>query len=565
MPTQISTLVDDSLEPPALKPHRSAVIQAWVHSVELSNHYDLSPSPPLKRKRGAPSAYRQALKPQSPNLSRASPRTPSPQKSARVLQCNTRATNNENLDATKLAASPDRTPRPTFDNAQPESLSSSPANNIKGKLFSKQHPILSMHDPYMQTLQNIALEPQVSSPDKESTASKSSKTSTSTRSRSPVKRMADLQLSAKPILPYGLDEYTKPLPLNVQDLYKKLRRIAEGRKVVPACVKKTMKSKMGARDHRPLRDNFYETKQTNDQRRPATPAACRRELATIIETCSVARLWASQSVNEASWNALVHCPLLKLALYPPVDETFDSDLGQADLASSSDSDSDSDLSDNEAQGINHKPLDPYGIAANSPVTFWDITTARPHVDCVPRNVHGDMLESKLVDFCLAVSDNEMLDATLRTIQTASSSGRKASSSINHTEYSVLTRRPISVSIETKMPSGSSETALSQLSAWAACHFERLRTLRRFKAEMQGEVLEDESPISIALPLLAAIGTAWKLYFAVDDENEIAIVHTITLGDTEQLVGCYQVVAALRELARWSEITFRAWFIENIIL
>ncbi|KAF4987162.1 hypothetical protein FDECE_15568 [Fusarium decemcellulare] len=295
---------------------------------------------------------------------------------------------------------------------------------------------------------------------------------------------------------------------------------------------------MGARDHRPLHHNFYDAAQTRDQRRPATPAACRRELATIVETCSVARLWTSQNVNEASWNALVHCPLLKLALYPPVEEPSTSD---ADLTSSSDSDSDSDSDLDDQQDGSNKPLDLHGIAANSPVTFWDITTARPRTDCVPRNVYGDTLESKLVDFCLAVSDNEMLDAALRTVQAASSRG---SGSINHTDYSVLTRRPISVSIETKVQSGSSETALSQLSAWAACHLERLRALRRFKAEMQGQVLEHEGRISIALPLLAAVGTTWKLFFAVDHENEIAIVHTITLGDTEQLVGCYQVVAAL---------------------
>ncbi|KAJ4314583.1 hypothetical protein N0V84_008807 [Fusarium piperis] len=425
MPALTSVRVIDAPESLNLKPHECAVIEAWIHSVELSEHHHLD-WPLLKRK-------------------------------------------------------PD--PSPTH----------------------RYHQ---------------ALQPRESSPDKQSTTSKSSKISSSTtRSRSPVKRMADLQLTAKPILPYGLDEYATPLPANVQDLYKRLRRIAEGRKVVPQCVRKAIRSNMGARDHRPLRHNFYDTMQETGQRRPTTPAACRRELTTIVETCSAARLWTSQSVNEASWNALVHCPLLKLALYPPVDEPLDLD---ADLVSGSNSESDSDSDsdfDDQADGYS-KPLDVHGIAANSPVTFWDITTARPRADCVPRNVHGDMLESKLVDFCLAVSDNDMLDAALRTIQAASSKGSR---SINHTEYSVLTRRPISVSIETKMQGGSSETALSQLSAWAACHLERLRALRSFKAEMENQVLENDACVSIALPLLAAVGTTWKLYFAVDHQDEIARV------------------------------------------
>lgn len=40
---------------------------------------------------------------------------------------------------------------------------------------------------------------------------------------------------------------------------------------------------------------------------------------------------------------------------------------------------------------------------------------------------------------------------------------------------------------------------------------------------------------------------------------------IKLGDTDQLVGCYQVVAALRDLARWTESEYRSWLLENVLV
>ncbi|KAH8680129.1 hypothetical protein BGZ61DRAFT_358690 [Ilyonectria robusta] len=143
-------------------------------------------------------------------------------------------------------------------------------------------------------------------------------------------------------------------------------------------------------------------------------------------------------------------------------------------------------------------------------------------------------------------------------------GAKLFTSINHTEYSPVTLRPISVSIESKTPNGSPEIALAQLSIWAASHFERLRRLRDFKRRQQGDVAT-EACIPMALPLLLAIGPAWKLYFAVDTDRDIVIVDAIELGCTDQLVGCYKVVAALRELARWTETTFRSWLLDNVLL
>ncbi|EEU35521.1 uncharacterized protein NECHADRAFT_9732, partial [Fusarium vanettenii 77-13-4] len=124
-------------------------------------------------------------------------------------------------------------------------------------------------------------------------------------------------------------------------------------------------------------------------------------------------------------------------------------------------------------------------------------------------------------------------------------------------YMPLRWRPIAVNIETKTPDGSSQEGMAQLSVWAATHFERLRALKKSKAAILGESQKEEA-LSTALPLLLIQGSTWSLFFAVDGTDRIDIFNGIVIGDTATILGCYKVVAALRELATWSETTFRTW-------
>lgn len=340
--------------------------------------------------------------------------------------------------------------------------------------------------------------------------------------------MADLQLSAKPIIHLGLSSMPNGLPPAVRPLYKNLRRITTGAGVIPSCVKKAARSRVSMQDIRPLRHNYYTPSTKSDEktggvsRKPTTRATCLRELEVVTEVCATARRWLCENVNEASWNTSVHSPLLKLALYPPKDIEYNDDENDDD---DDDDDYDYDDDDEDDNEPENDAQDADSFSVYTPVTFWDITTARPHPDCIPRHISGSTLEAKMVDFCITVSDAHIQDAALRTLTAASSSpdamipGAKLFTSINHTEYSPVTLRPISVSIESKTPNGSPEIALAQLSIWAASHFERLRRLRDFKRRQQGDVAT-EACIPMALPLLLAIGPAWKLYFAVDTDRDI---------------------------------------------
>ncbi|KAH7175211.1 hypothetical protein EDB81DRAFT_895617 [Dactylonectria macrodidyma] len=76
--------------------------------------------------------------------------------------------------------------------------------------------------------------------------------------------------------------------------------------------------------------------------------------------------------------------------------------------------------------------------------------------------------------------------------------------------------------------------------------------------------EDEV-IALALPLLLISGSRWRLFFALDQRDTIDVLETLTIGDTDTLLGCYKIVAALWELAAWSETTFRAWLMKEVLL
>lgn len=222
------------------------------------------------------------------------------------------------------------------------------------------------------------------------------------------------------------------------------------------------------------------------------------------------------------------------------------------------------------------------------MSFWDITVARPNREYLPLGASGDALEAKMVDFCLTVSDLDVESSSRRLLQEAATPKSPLSGfpnrSINHTKYAPLTLRPISVSIKTKTPEGSIQEAKAQLSVWAASHLQRLTLLR--DAKRAGGTLhfgEGDGRDSLALPLLLISGSVWMLFFAVDRADSIVsiknlltirlivanyvlqeLLETITIGDTKTLLGCFKVVAALRELASWSEGAFRDWLLENVL-
>ncbi|KAK7413672.1 hypothetical protein QQX98_007454 [Neonectria punicea] len=227
-----------------------------------------------------------------------------------------------------------------------------------------------------------------------------------------------------------------------------------------------------------------------------------RMLQKIVSTTSECD---AEYLSEPSWNCTVHHPLLELALAP-------------------------------FQGS---------------VSHWDVTKAPITKAYHPRHSSGNDLQGKMVDFCVTL-DSEAI--RYRVIERLKTSNHK---SIAHTEYPALRFRPIAVSIETKTPDGSTETARTQLAMWASAHIARLREL--------AATADDAAGLGITLPLISIRGAEWDLLFAVDHATSVEIVRNGPIGDTTSIVSCYKLLAMIRWLTVWVTGTFCEWMVKNALV
>src|SRR5256714_1256974 len=188
------------------------------------------------------------------------------------------------------------------------------------------------------------------------------------------------------------------------------------------------------------------------------------------------------------------------------------------------------------------------------------TTARAVPSLVPRLANGDILQSKIVDYTINLQpNNEMRGMILRLLEGQPFGLR----TINQTMCDHVRYLPIAISIEAKTPDASAQEAKIQLGMWVAAHFNRLRTLSH------------ENVVLPTLPLLYVSGKWWYLLFACDRAQHIVcssstylicqvltfwqeLLGELLIGDTNSVVGCYKLLAALRCLAGWVTTTFKEW-------
>jgi hypothetical protein len=177
-------------------------------------------------------------------------------------------------------------------------------------------------------------------------------------------------------------------------------------------------------------------------------------------------------------------------------------------------------------------------------SYYNITTARVIKELVPGNGYGELLKGKMIDF--AVTLGPPVISQVHVINRLAASPRKLQRTSNPSEYSPLCYQPVVLSIETRSPDDGSKNGEVQLSVWAMAYCNRLRQL-----------IED--PVAMTLPLLLVTDARWKLYLATDLEHEIHLINAVDIGTTEDIIGCYTILEALRVLFKWVEETFAPWF------
>ncbi|TQV90297.1 hypothetical protein IF1G_11056 [Cordyceps javanica] len=94
----------------------------------------------------------------------------------------------------------------------------------------------------------------------------------------------------------------------------------------------------------------------------------------------------------------------------------------------------------------------------------------------------------------------------------------------------------------------------QLGIWLAAWYKRMRRL----AELAGRPRQR----MLTLPVIQVVGGVWSVMYAVDEVTLIRVLYRNSqIGETDSMLGGYQLEASMAVLGRWVESTFEPWFTE----
>lgn len=324
------------------------------------------------------------------------------------------------------------------------------------------------------------------------------------------------------------------LPIDTKPLFEALLEVRKSDKLLPAAVR----SHADFQDNEDILDSMWSGDGEGQGSIEANKTArenheeLRRILAETHEAINESRF-------ELGWNNLVHTPMLKLAtrdmpflMIEPVMSAQIMPAFRPVLASGQRMVLPSSSSATSATGSSH--ASGHGSEAGAP--------APGPVAAIGLSVH------KMVDYVVALRPSDELQVLIDAFLLGEPQGRD---SINQTRYTPLRKRPAPIFIETKTTAGVRDGASVQLGVWLAAWYQRLRSLTALAGDPEKELL--------TLPLIQVSSSIWTVMFAVDQGKEIRVWHrNWKIGDTESILGIYQLQASLVVLGKWMKDIFEPW-------
>ncbi|KAK3303499.1 uncharacterized protein B0T15DRAFT_540386 [Chaetomium strumarium] len=123
---------------------------------------------------------------------------------------------------------------------------------------------------------------------------------------------------------------------------------------------------------------------------------------------------------------------------------------------------------------------------------------------------------------------------------------------------------MAVSIVTKNAGPDVLTGSIQLATWVRAHFRHLEIARDSLRAIRGSAQEDTNTLPLpALPLVSAFGSKWRADVATRREGKTFVYHSIFIGDSHTLAGCYQISTAIRRLADWAVADLAKWWLDAL--
>ena len=336
-----------------------------------------------------------------------------------------------------------------------------------------------------------------------------SESTTSNRSSSPRKARFDMQLAEVSIEKTTFGTPGCELPASANNLYKAIRLIELGQRILPSAIRSIIKNTVESLDE----DMYYFISSDNTEDSDNHHACWQR----ILRVLSAARECKDGDYPESAWNSEVHSRVLRIALEGP---------------------------------------------ESTEVWYKDLTSARISERRLLPMIPGFNPKSKMVDYGIVIQPafNSSLKASIKGFCRKQQVDSVNQASPNHIRFT-----PIAVSIVTKRAAIEEDEAILQLNTWVSAHFDKLDSLissyspnEKAKAEVKAKAT---MPI---LPLVKIQGHDWKLLIAEKKTDLILIHGELAIGSTDSHLGVYQILAALRRLAQWVNDEYRPWWIREIL-
>lgn len=293
--------------------------------------------------------------------------------------------------------------------------------------------------------------------------------------------------------------------MGIEKLVQRLTAMEGGNEVIPRNMKTMLAEHIG--NARPLKAGNIAKKE------------CVEDTTDVEGSLGYEKMWErlswvmgeaarcnAERMSEASWNEMVHAPVLSLALR--------------------------------------------GHWKSRGIYYCNMTTARiSNKSLIPKVVSKSM-GSKMVDYAMVIRPDSNMSQRIRHKLLSDNT-----LSINQTEAEYVRYHPITINIETKRAAIEEDKAYVQQGIWNIAQFSHLERL-----------MKDDAPFPI-LPLLMIQGHEWKMLiaeiFKTDDNTtagrKMTFAGHVRIGATDSVVGIYQIISSLRVLARWIDEWYRPWF------
>ena len=336
-----------------------------------------------------------------------------------------------------------------------------------------------------------------------------SESTTSKRSSSPRKARFDLQLAKVSVQNTPFGEPGRVLPASANGLYRAIRSISMYQHVLPSAIRSIIKNTVEDLDE----DIYYNISSDDTEDSQLHHAHWER----VLRVLGAARECQKCDYPESAWNSEVHSRVLRIAL----------------------------------EG-----------RESAQVWYKDLTSARISERRLLPDIPGFSPKSKMVDYGIVIqpTNESILEASIYRL-----CREQQLDSVNQTDPNHVRFTPLAISIETKRAAIEEDQAILQLNTWVSAHFAKLDSLVGSYAPNEKAKTEVRAKATMPiLPLVKVQGHDWKFFIAEKKADLILIHGPLAIGSTLSHLGVYQILAALRRLAKWVNDEYRPWWTREIL-